>query len=232
LNNYLIIGASGGIGNAIVGSLSKENHNIYATYNKNYPENLKNIASLFQLDVTSDSPDFGFIPESLSGLVYCPGSIMLKPFHRITAEEFALDYQLQLIGAVKIIQAALPALKKIKSSSIVLYSTVAVGSGFKFHSLVSSSKGAVEGLTKALAADLAPDIRVNCIAPSITDTPLASNFLNTESKRDGNAKRHPLGRIGNALDIAEMTNFLLSDKSDWITGQIFRVDGGISSIKI
>ncbi len=231
MKNYLVVGASGGIGNAIVSLLSNENHNIYATYNKNYPENLKNSANLFQLDVTSDSPNFDFIPESLSGLVYCPGSITLKPFHRIGIKEFELDYQLQLIGAVKTIQAALPALKKTRSS-IVLFSTVAVGSGFNFHSLVSSSKGAVEGLTKALAAELAPGIRVNCIAPSITDTPLASNFLNTEAKRDGNAKRHPLGRIGNSRDIAEMTNFLLSDRSDWISGQIFRVDGGISSIKI
>ena len=130
------------------------------------------------------------------------------------------------------IQAALPKLKDSDNASIVLFSTVAVQSGLNFHSLVASSKGAIEGLTRALSAELAPKIRVNCIAPSLTDTPLAASLLNTDQKKEANALRHPLKRIGTATDIANMAEFLLSDKSSWITGQILHVDGGMGSIKL
>jgi NAD(P)-dependent dehydrogenase (short-subunit alcohol dehydrogenase family) len=136
-----------------------------------------------------------------------------------------------VIGAVKVIQDILPRLKLSVSSSIVLFSTVAVQTGFNFHSLISASKGAIEGLTKALAAELAPKIRVNCIAPSITQTPLANSLLNTEDKITANGQRHPLGRIGQAEDVASLAAFLLSDSSSWITGQIIHVDGGISTLK-
>jgi len=138
---------------------------------------------------------------------------------------------LQVVGAIKIIQAALPALKNSEHASVVLYSTVAVQRGFTFHSLVSASKGAVEGLTRALAAEFAPKIRFNCIAPSITDTPLASGLLNTPEKIEANAQRHPLKRIGTVADIAKMTAFLLSEHSRWMTGEILHVDGGMNSIK-
>ena len=137
-----------------------------------------------------------------------------------------------MVGAVKVIQACLPKLKNASNSSIVLFSTIAVQMGFNFHSLVASSKGAVEGITKALAAEFAPKIRVNCIAPSITDTPLAASLLNTEEKKEANAQRHPLKKIGKAEDLANLAEFLLSEKSSWITGQILHADGGMSSLKV
>lgn len=141
------------------------------------------------------------------------------------------DYNIQVMGAVRSIQKALPALKNSEDASIVLFSTVAVQNGFNFHSQISASKGAIEGLTRALAAEFAPGLRVNCIAPSLTDTPLASKLLNSDAKRKMNEERHPLKRIGRSEDIASMASFLLSDKSGWITGQIMHVDGGMSSIR-
>ena len=144
---------------------------------------------------------------------------------------FIGDFQLHLVGAVKTIQACLPNLKNSPHAAIVLFSTVAVQTGFNFHSMVASSKGAVEGLTKALAAELAPKIRVNCIAPSITDTPLSAALLNTAEKKEANAQRHPLKKIGKPEDLANLASFLLSEKSSWITGQVLHADGGMSSLK-
>ncbi|MDX1672356.1 MAG: SDR family oxidoreductase, partial [Balneolaceae bacterium] len=137
-----------------------------------------------------------------------------------------------VVGAVKVIQEVLPNLKKAEQPSIILFSTVAVQQGLNYHSQVASSKGAVEGLARALAAEFAPEIRVNCIAPSLTDTPMASSLLNSEKKREANADRHPLKRIGTARDIANMAEFLLSGRSGWITGQVMHVDGGLSSLNI
>jgi NAD(P)-dependent dehydrogenase (short-subunit alcohol dehydrogenase family) len=186
----------------------------------------------FQLNVLDDQLNLSSLPESIDGLVYCPGAINLRPFARIQANDFVDDFNLQVTGAIKVIQACLPALKKSGNASIILFSTVAVQLGLNFHTQVAVSKGAIEGLTKALSAELAPTIRVNCIAPSLTDTPLAAGLLNTEQKIEANAQRHPLKRIGTAQDIAEMTCFLLSSKSSWITGQILHVDGGMSTVKI
>ncbi len=229
---YLVVGASSGIGNALVNQLSQQGHLVYATYFKNEIIAPNANTSFHQLNVLEENISLEFLPESINGIVYCPGSINLKPFARIKPEDFEQDYKLQLIGAVKVIQAALPKLKEADNASIVLFSTVAVQSGLNFHSLVASSKGAVEGLTRALAAELAPKIRVNCIAPSLTDTPLAALLLNTDQKKEANSLRHPLKRIGSATDIANMAEFLLSDKSGWITGQILHVDGGMGSIKL
>ena len=171
------------------------------------------------------------MPDDLDGLVYCPGSINLKSFDRIKPEDFELDYKLQVTGLIKILQLVLPRLKKSANASVVLFSSVAVQTGFTFHSQVAASKGAIEGLTKALAAEFAPKIRVNCIAPSLTNTPLAASLINNEQKLEANSLRHPLKRIGHTKDIAHMALFLLSDKSSWITAQIMHVDGGISSLK-
>ena len=231
MSNYIIIGASSGIGQQLALQLINSGHQVYATYFRNKLSSENENLQYHYLNVMDEAIKLDFLPETISGLIYCPGSINLRPFERIKPADFAADYQLQVVGAVKTIQAALPRLKKSEHSSIVLFSTVAVQTGLSFHSQVSASKGALEGLTKALAAELAPTIRVNCIAPSLTDTPLAASLLNNEQKREANAQRHPLKRIGAVEDIANMASFLLSEKASWITGQILHVDGGFSSLK-
>ncbi|MDO3695551.1 SDR family oxidoreductase [Wenyingzhuangia sp. chi5] len=228
---YLIIGASSGIGLATAKLLSEQGHKIIGTYNTSTPENITNV-DFHQVDITQENISFDFIPEVIDGIVYCPGSINLLPFARIKPQDFLSDYNLQVVGAVKTIQASLKNLKKGTTPSIVLFSTVAVQQGFNFHTQVASSKGAIEGLTRSLAAELSPTIRVNCIAPSITQTPLAGKLLGSEAKIDANAQRHPLKKIGQPKDIAHMVKFLLSNESSWITGQVLAVDGGMSSLKV
>ncbi len=231
MKNYLIIGGSSGIGMALAYQLASAGHQVWATYNQSEVQSQYSNLQYHHLNVLDENLDMSFLPEKLDGLVYCPGSINLKPFHRLKPDAFVADFQLQVLGAIKSIQASLKPLKAVEQSSIVFFSTVAVQSGFNFHSQVAVSKGAIEGLARSLAAEFAPKIRVNCIAPSLTDTPLASKLLSTDEKRAANAQRHPLKRIGTAQDIAETAAFLLSEKSSWISGQILHVDGGMSVLK-
>lgn len=228
--NYLIIGASSGIGKKLSEQLSESGHQIYGTYFKNEIQSDNDRIQLHPLNVLDETISLDFIPESLTGVIYCPGSINLRPFERIKPADFLNDYNLQVVGAIKTIQAVASKLKTSENAAIILFSTVAVQKGLPFHSQVSASKGAIEGLTKALAAEYAPIIRVNCIAPSLTDTPLATSLLNSDQKREANAERHPLKRIGIPEDIANMVEFLLSSKASWITGQIIHVDGGFSTL--
>lgn len=230
MKNYLIIGASSGTGMALAKQLSEEGNRVYATY-RNHPQSDMGNISFHHLDVLQEHQDLSFLPDTIDGMAYCVGSITLKPFHRMPIAEFQQDYQLQVLGAVSLLQLLLPRLKNSEHPSIVLFSTVAVQTGFPFHAMVSASKGAVEGLMRALAAELAPKIRVNCIAPSITDTPMASAILNTPEKKEANAQRHPLKRIGTPEDLAFMAAFLLSEKAKWVTGQVWHTDGGMSAIK-
>lgn len=228
LKNYLIIGGSSGIGLELARLQSQKGDFVTVASRRMIEE--PQINSL-AFDVTKDEMNISSLPPTLDGLVYCPGSINLKPFHRLTDQEFLEDFNLNVLGAIKIIRATLPLLKNSEHPSIVLFSTVAVSQGMPFHSSVATSKGAIEGLAKSLAAEFAPKIRVNVIAPSLTDTPLASKLLSSEEKKKASADRHPLKRVGEPKDIAEMASFLLSTKSSWITGQVFHVDGGMSALR-
>ena len=225
-----IIGASKGIGLALAQQLASDGHQVYATFGQTTPP-LAHPQISWQ-PYSAMQHNSLELPEVLDGLVYCPGNILLKPFNRLSIEDFQMDYQLQVLGAIQVIQSALPSLKKSQLASVVLFSTVAVQQGLPFHSLVSASKGALEGLTRALAAEFAPKIRVNAIAPSLTNTPLAENLLNSDAKKEANAARHPLKRVGEPADIAHMASFLLSDKASWMSGQVIHVDGGISSLRV
>jgi len=231
MKNILIIGASSGIGAQLSKNLASAGHNVTGTYNENTGYDVVPGVSMHHLNVMDDELDLDFIPETIDGLVYCVGSINLKPFKRIKPEDFAADFNLQVVGAIKVLQRVTPHFKNSEAPSVVFFSTVAVQNGFNFHSQVSTSKGAIEGLTRALAAELAPTIRVNCIAPSLTQTPMAGKLLSNEEKIEANGKRHPLGRVGQPEDLAQMAEFLLLEKSGWITGQIFGVDGGMSVVK-
>ncbi|MCQ8183311.1 SDR family oxidoreductase [Methylomonas sp. SURF-1] len=225
MRRVLIVGSSSGIGAAIA-RLGKADFEVHSL---SRAETVTDVCAHYRCDVASDPlPD---IDGPMNGLVYCPGSINLKPFARIQPDEFVADLQLNLIGAVRCLQRYQANLQAAEAASVVLFSSVAVQTGFPFHTSVSAAKGAVEGLTRALAAEWAPKIRVNAIAPSLTDTPLAANLLKEDAKRHAAAGRHPLKRLGEAEDIAQMALFLLSDKARWITGQIQHVDGGISAIK-
>lgn len=224
--NILFIGGSSGIGLATVKMLS-DSHEIYVASRSS--ESLAGLSiNHLPFDVTTDDVATLALPNEISGLVYCPGSINLRPFKGLKLEAFEADFKINVLGFVSCMQAVLP--KLTANSSVVLYSTIAVKLGMPFHASVAASKGALEGLGKSLAAELAPNTRVNVIAPSITNTPLADRFLNNEAKLEKSAQRHPLKRVGQAEDIASMTRFLLSDESSWMTGQIIGLDGGMSSL--
>ncbi|WP_158858422.1 SDR family NAD(P)-dependent oxidoreductase [Lunatibacter salilacus] len=222
--NIVIIGGSSGIGKEILEALEKLGANTFV-YSKSRTD-----ANRF--DATKGGDSLYELPEKIHGVVYCPGSITLKPFHRLSVEDFQQDLDINFLGAVRVLQDCFKSLKNSKGASVVLFSTVAAQTGLVFHSSIAGAKGAVESLTRSLAAEWAPlQIRVNAVAPSLTDTPLASSLLSTEDKKEGAKKRHPLGRYGDAKDIAEAALYLLSDKSSWITGQVLHVDGGMSVIR-
>ena len=176
-----------------------------------------------------DLPD-GFLPASLHGLAYCPGTIRLAPFDRLADADFEQDFTINLLGAVRAIRSALPALRQSGAGSIVLFSTVAAASGMPLHASVAAAKGAVEGLARSLAAELAPQVRVNVIAPSLTNTPLAARLLKTDRQREAAAARHPLARVGEASEVAELARYLMTSDSSWITGQVIGIDGGLGSV--
>lgn len=230
--NFVIIGGSKGIGHAIVQRLTQQNHRVIVI-----SRTLDQLASnplieYIQKDIIKDELSPSELPDVIDGLIYCPGSIVLKPFKSLSEEQFSEDFAINCLGAVKSIKASLNGLKKSESHpSIVLFSTVAVSQGMPFHASIAAAKGAVEGLTKSLAAEFAPTIRVNCIAPSLTDTPLASKILSSPEKIQAAEQRHPLKSIGNADDLAGMAVFLLSQDAKWISGQILHVDGGMSTLR-
>ena len=230
MKNMLLIGGSYGIGLAIAKELQFENKVFIASRTNETISDLH--VTHIPFDTTTDTLDITKLPEVIDGLVYCPGSINLRPFKGLKPESFESDLQINFISLVKVIQTVLTNLTASNQSSIVLFSSVAASMGMPFHTSVAAAKGAIEGFAKALAAEYAPKIRVNVIAPSLTDTPLADKFLNNDVKREKSAERHPLKRVGTSEDMAQMASFLLSEKSSWISGQIFHVDGGMSTLLV
>ena len=227
--NILIIGGSSGIGLALA-ELLASNNNIYVASRSN--ENVKHLnVQHITFDATQEELDTSQLPDHLHGFVYCPGSINLRPFKGLKLDAFQSDFEINVLGAVRSLKSVLGHLSASGDAAVVFYSTVAVQTGMPFHSSVASSKGAIEGLTRSLAAEFAPKIRVNAIAPSLVNTPLASKFLNNETKMEKANERHPLGRVGSAIEIAQATAFLLSKESSWMTGRILQLDGGIGNLK-
>ena len=230
MKNILLIGGSYGIGLAIIKELAN-NNNVYVASRTS--EGLQGLnVTYIEFDALTSDLNVALLPEKIDGLVYCPGSINLRPFRGLKLETFQSDMQINFFSMVKVIQSILPLLTASNQSSIVLFSTVAVKMGMPFHTSVAAAKGAIEGFAKALAAEYAPKIRVNVIAPSLTDTPLADKFLNNDDKKEKSSLRHPLKRFGQSEDLANMAAFLLSEKSSWMSGQILHVDGGLSSLLV
>lgn len=221
----LVIGGSKGIGKAII---QKElNHRQIWNVSRT-PSEIVGVEQ-YSLDILEDElPDL----EELSSLVYCPGSINLKPISSLSLEDFRSDLELNVLGAVKAIKKYHRKLKKAENASITLFSTVAVAQGMPFHASVATAKAAIEGLTKSLAAEFAPKIRVNCIAPSVTNTTLAAGLMRNEQAIEKLKARHPMKDILQADEVADLACYLMSSNAKGMTGQILHLDGGMSSLKI
>lgn len=228
MKNVIVIGGSKGIGKEIlVSQLDKGNR----CYNFSRTGSDIDNPNLIQekIDILIDDlPEI----ECIDSVIYCPGSINLKPISQLKEEDFLNDFHINVLGAFKAVKTYLNNLKKGKDPSLLFFSTVAVGQGMPFHASVSVAKAGIEGLTKSLAAELAPTIRVNCIAPTITRTNMAQRILRNEKIEENIANKHPLKKICEAKDISNMADFLISQNAKNITGQIMRVDGGMSTLKI
>lgn len=234
LGNIVIAGGSKGIGLELVKLLEPraERIDVWSRSLGELPASDKVRHAVFDFaDPNAALPE---LPEEIQGVVYCPGTINLRSFRSLQIADFRQDLEVNLIGAIRFLQACQPRLKGRdgEPASVVLFSTVAVGQGMPMHASVAASKGAIEGLMRSLAAEWAPKIRVNAIAPALTDTPLASRLLSTPEKREAMASRYPLKRIGTAEELARAAMFLVTSESNWVTGQVLGVDGGMSSCRV
>lgn len=231
--NYLIVGGTSGIGLELTTVLLSQGHTVYvvARSNRNLPDN-DNLVFI-QGDASTKEFSIAGLPDVLHGVAYCPGSINLKPFNRFTDDDFLAEYNLNVLGAIRTLRQTVNALKAAQGASVVLFSTVAAQTGMPFHASIASAKAAVEGLARSLAAEYAAaNIRFNCIALSLTDTPLAEKLLSTPEKREASAKRHPLNKVGSPADIAQAALYLLSPQSGWVTGQTLAIDGGMAKLRL
>jgi NAD(P)-dependent dehydrogenase (short-subunit alcohol dehydrogenase family) len=226
--NIVLIGGSHGIGLAMAKELQKDHNVFVASRTKEEIEDL-NITHI-PFDALTDTLDTSVLPEEIHGFVYCPGSINLKPFKMMSLDTFHEEMDINFFSLVKVVKTIIS--RMAEKSSMVFFSTVAVGTGMPFHTSVAAAKAAIEGFARSLAAEYAPNIRVNVVAPSLVNTPLAKRLLNNDKKIEMMSERHPLKRVGEASDIAEIALFLLSDKSTWMTGQVIGVDGGMSTLNI
>ena len=231
---YLIFGATGAIGSNLANQLYNSNHDFHLVSRNE--EELKSLSKKLKCTYTlADVLENNFVEKvkseisEVKGIAYCVGSIDLKPFKIVKMDDFQKCMKLNLYSAVEIIQTYQDSLKNNKGS-IILFSTVAAQRGFANHSIIASTKAAIEGLSVSLAAEFAPNIRVNCIAPSLTNSKISQQLLKNTIMAEGIAKAHPMKRIGEGKDVAAMAKFLLTEESSWITGQIIGVDGGRSSI--
>lgn len=231
---YVIAGGSHGIGLELVRMLSETAERIDVW--SRTADSLPSAANVRHLPCDFSDPGGGLPepPEEVCGAVYCPGSITLRAFRSLEPDDFRRDLELNLLGAVRFLKACQPRLRGPEggTASVVLFSTVAVGQGMPMHASIAAAKGAIEGLTRSLAAEWAPKIRVNAIAPALTDTPLAARLLASPEKREAMAARYPLRRIGEPADVAALARMLLSAESGWVTGQVFGVDGGMSTLRV
>ena len=228
MKNILLIGGSHGIGQSIVKEL-QDSHKVFVASRTDESLNHENVTHI-AFDATTDVLDTSKLPEKLDGFVYCPGSINLKPFKMMGLETIKEDMELNFFSMVKVVKEIIS--KMDEGSSMIFFSTIAVDTGMPFHTSVAAAKGAIEGFAKSMAAEYAPKVRVNVIAPSLVDTPLAKRLLNNDKKRESMEERHPLKRVGTPEDIANTAVFLLGDKSTWITGQVIGVDGGLSTLNL
>lgn len=234
----LIYGGTGGIGQAVAKRLSQQGQHVHLVgRNKDTLTSLANELSATYTCGDVNNPELFAqatteAGEQLTGLVYAVGSINLKPLRRLTMQDFLQDYTINSLGAALATQAALPILKKNNAASIVFFSSIASQQGFINHASISMAKAAINGLTLSLAAEFAPHIRVNAIAPSLTNTPLASSLTNNATMAEAIANLHPIPRLGTVEDMAALACFLLGTESSWLTGQILNVDGGRSTLRV
>ena len=226
--NILIIGGSSLIGQEVTALVQAAGDNPIIT---SRTDMAVQDGVFFQLDPNDDLSQLDELPESIDGLLYCPGSITLKSLQRMDLVDVQEDMKINFEGAFNIVKKVLPNLKKDAGASVVFISSVAAISGMTFHSSISASKSALEGFARSLAAELAPRVAVNCIAPSLTNTPLAASLLGDEKRIQASEERHPLNAIGDPKAIAGVIYGLLSAKENWITGQTISVDGGLSTLR-
>ena len=228
---FVVVGGSSGIGFGIVQRLVASGKQVLVLSRSAGDLGTLEGVTHLAIDLAQDEVTKDMLPEKILGLAYCPGSLNLKSFRRLEPDTFRSDFEVNVVGAIKVIQASLAGMAAADSPCVLMFSTVAVGQGMPAHASIAASKGAIEGLTRSLASELAPSIRVNCVAPALTNTTLTQRFFSNAEKAVVLGEKYPLKRTGTVDDLAEMAHFLMSEKATWVTGQVIGVDGGMSTVR-